>query len=77
MCDICGNNVSVWRHPTHGNICRECIHWSYCYGCFIHEKVCGIRYKYQETLQCLTCMNILYETDNEYTEFLQEINILK
>ena len=73
MCDICINDVGVW-HPI--NICKECIHWAYCYGCHKHESVCGIRYKYKETLHCLTCINILYETDNEYDEFLEEINIL-
>ena len=76
MCNICSNDTLIRNHPTIGHICEDCIHWSYCYGCLNHEKVCGFRYNYYATLYCLTCINILYETDDEYNEFLKEVNII-
>lgn len=70
MCDICCKEI-----PYDG-ICTDCIHWAYCYGCISHETVCGFRYNYYGTLRCLKCINILYETDDEYKEFLEEVNIV-
>ena len=76
MCDRCRNDTLVWSHPTDGQVCESCIDRLYCYGCFMHHSICGVRYDYHGTLHCLTCLNILYENDDENDEFLEELNML-
>ena len=73
MCDNCNQYTLVWAHPTDGHICEDCFTNLYCYRCFTHQNICGFRYNYHGTYHCLNCINILYETDDEYNEFLEEV----
>ena len=77
MCDICNKCALVWAHSSGELICDDCIDSLYCYGCFKHNNSCGDRYIYKGKRYCLTCVNILYETDTEYNEFLNEVNMCK